>query len=109
MPSTIFKGATVSLIPLRDVVIIELDDELEVGGGIVLPESVKDPAGTQSGTIRNINFKYRTNDTDSDWTYQREVTVGDRVLFLRKHGIVIKGKKKHVCVRYENLLAVFED
>lgn len=91
-------------IPLRDVVIIEKDVETE-RGGIIVPESMKDPAGTDTGVIRSINARW----TVGECYEYAEVKVGQRVLFLRKHGIAIKGSKTLLAVRYANLLAVVED
>jgi len=93
------------IIPLRDVVIVEIDKTDETPGGIQLLDSHKDPAGTDTGTVKVINSRY----PDGDQWYYTEVKTGWKVLFARKHGIAIKGQKKLVCVRYENLLAIIED
>lgn len=95
------------LIPLRDVVIIEKDKVDETDGGIVLLDSHKDPAGTDTGTVLYMRSTYIN--TEGFRREQNDVKPGQRVLFLRKHGIAIKGSKTQVCVRYENLLAVYED
>lgn len=93
--------------PLRDVVVIELDKTDETPGGIQLLDSHKDPAGTDTGTVLALNKSY-TN-VEGVCLYIERVVPGDKVLFMRKHGIAIKGNKGMVAVRYENLLAVIGD
>lgn len=93
------------LFPLRDVVVIERDKNDESTGGIALVESYKDPAGTDTGVVQSINNSYQNE--HGVWLFSN-VHVQDRVLFLRKHGIAVKGSKTMVVVRYENLLAVLE-
>lgn len=95
-----------NLIPLNDVVIIEKDIETE-RGGILVPESMKDPAGTDTGTVVSVNNSY-LNGQGMRIHINGFVDAGSRVLYLRKHGIAVKGSKTQVCVRYENLLAVIE-
>lgn len=94
------------MFPLRDVVIIERDSTETTIGGIVLTESYKDPAGTDTGEVLSLNNAYYT--IDGTWRHIEGVQTGDRVLFMRKHAIAIKGSKTQVIVRYENLLAVLE-
>jgi co-chaperonin GroES (HSP10) len=92
--------------PLNDVVLIEKDMPHETASGIALPESYKDPAGTDSGRVVSINWRYIN---EYGIAVLPQVAVDDRVLFLRKHGIVVKGSKTMVAVRQENLLAVYEE
>jgi co-chaperonin GroES (HSP10) len=96
-----------SLIPLRDVVVIEIDKTDETPGGIQLLDSHKDPAGTDTGKVVHIRQSYyipgNLNIVCTD------VVPGAKVLFMRKHGIAVKGNKRLVCCRYENLLAVIEE
>lgn len=96
-----------AIIPLRDVVIIEIDKTDETPSGIQLLDSHKDPAGTDTGTIKHINVVW--DSMSRDYTVYSNLKPGQKVLFARKHGIAVKGHKKLVCVRYENLLAVIED
>ena len=95
------------LVPLRDVVVIEIDKTDETPGGIALLESHKDPAGTDSGRIVSISSGWPTEHghVKPDAMLDR----GVKVLFMRKHGIAVKGNKRLVCCRYENLLAVIEE
>ena len=91
--------------PLRDVVVIELD-KTDHHGSIQLLDSHKDPAGTDTGTVLSLK---RSHIHEQGYTVITEVMPGDKVLFMRKHGIAIKGNKGMVAVRYENLLAVIGD
>lgn len=93
------------LTPLYDIIIIEKDVETE-RGGIIVPESMKDPAGTDTGKVLSCRPSY-TNEHGVVRT-TIDIRIGDKVLFARKHGIAIKGSKTQVAVRYENLLAVIE-
>lgn len=93
------------MFPVRDVVIIEKDVDKEAGS-IQLLDSYKDPAGTDTGAVLALNNCYRND--QGVWVDTNEVKAGDRVLFLRKHGIAVKGSKTQVCVRYANILAVLE-
>lgn len=95
-----------NITPLGDVVIIEKDKTDESSGGIALLDSHKDPAGTDTGVV--VAYKHSYRNPQGVW-FQTQVEVGQRVLFLRKHGIAIKGSKTAVAVRYENLLAIIED
>lgn len=92
--------------PINDVVVIKRDKTDETPGGIQLLDSHKDPAGTDTGTVLSINNCYKNE--HGVWFDTTEVKVGDRVLFMRKHGITVKGSKTDVVVRYPNLLAVLE-
>lgn len=92
------------LIPINDVVIIEKDVE-KTAGGIELLDSYKDPAGTDTGTVVNLRGDYKN---EHGVLFSTDVYISQRVLFLRKHGIAVKGSKTLVAVRYENLLAVIE-
>lgn len=94
------------IIPLRDVVIVEVAKTSETESGIQLLDSHKDPAGTEIGKVMKIRTSYH-NEHGS--YIGIEVNAGDSVLFARKHGIAIKGSKTLQCVRYENLLAVIEE
>lgn len=92
--------------PLNDIVIVELDSE-KTAGGIELLDSYKDPAGTVTGVVKAVNANYINSAGVKLSTMH--VRHGDRVLFARKHGIVIKGKDRMACVHFENLLAVMEE
>lgn len=94
-----------SITPLNDVVIIRKDKENERGGAIELLDSFKDPAGTETGTVVAIKTKYIN---EYGTAIYPETERDEKVLFLRKHGIAIKGEKELVCVRYNNILAVIE-
>jgi chaperonin GroES len=94
------------IIPLRGVVIVEVQPQHETAAGIQLLDSHKDPAGTEQGKVVSIRSSYIT---DAGYRVDPEVRKGDVVLFARKHGIAVKGSKTLQCVRYENLLAVIED
>lgn len=93
--------------PIRDVVIIERDPRNDKSaGGIELPVSYKDdPAGTDEGVVVAVNRAY-TNENGT-W-HSTDCFVGDRVIFMKKHAIAVKGSKTMVCVRNVNLLAVVE-
>jgi co-chaperonin GroES (HSP10) len=88
------------IIPLRDVVIIEIDKTDETPSGIQLLDSHKDPAGTEIGRV--VEYPQRwMNEHGVPFFAAHEVCKGAKVLFARKHGIAVKGHK--------NLLAVIED
>lgn len=91
--------------PLNDVVIIKRDNATETSSGIQLLDSHKDPAGTETGKVVAVNGSYISEHGNRHYT---DVVEGQRVLFLRKHAVVVKGSKELVTVRYGNLLAVLE-
>lgn len=94
------------LIPLRDNVIIRRDKDEKSAGGIELLDSHKDPAGTEYGTVAVVNPSYYNSEGRTLYTSVKEE---ERVLFMRKHAVVIKGHKDLVAVKYDNLIAVLAE
>lgn len=89
--------------PIRDWLLIEPDKETQTASGIQLPEAYKEPGGTASGVVVGIGPGIVGN----DWSMA--ANIGERVLFLRKHGIPTKlAGKNYLMVRDEQLLAVIE-
>lgn len=92
--------------PIRDVVVIERVEDGKSAGGIELLDSHKDPAGTDTGVVIAVERAYIS---DSGAWINIDCKVGEKVLFMRKHAITVKGSKTLVCVRNANVLAVVEE
>lgn len=92
--------------PVRDWLLVE-PDEFKGPAGLILLDSTKDPGGVNSGHV----VAQGPGHIEPDGMYTDfSAGVGDHILFMRKHGILVKHEGRNLLmVRDENVMAVFED
>ena len=88
---------THKLMPVGDRVLVEPVDELRADSPIVIPENVKEPS--QQGIVRALG----------KGKHPWEVKQGDRVLFSKYSGTIIKSEETdYKLIPRDDLLAVIE-